>query len=100
MWLYRRIKFDGVVESPIYCVAALFQEFGILHVLPHPLQHFFRNSAYYMYCLIPEKPLRLVYGTFYLAIGATFYESIKVYLLLKSDLQKAKKSFLTFIKGE
>jgi len=30
-----------------------------------------------MYCLIPEKPLRLVYGTFYLAIGATFYEPIK-----------------------
>jgi len=22
----------------------------------------------YMYCLVPEKPLRLVYGTFYLAI--------------------------------
>jgi hypothetical protein len=30
-----------------------------------------------MYCLAPEKPLRLVYGIFYLAIGATFYESIK-----------------------
>jgi len=29
-----------------------------------------------MYCLVPEKPLRLVYGTFYLAIGDTFYESI------------------------
>jgi len=25
-----------------------------------------------MYCLVPEKPLRLVYGTFYLAIGDTF----------------------------
>jgi len=23
-----------------------------------------------MYCLVPEKPLRLVYETFYLAIGA------------------------------
>ena len=31
-----------------------------------------------MYCLVPEKPLRLVYGTFYLAIGVTFYESIKL----------------------
>jgi len=29
-----------------------------------------------MYCLVPEKPLRLVYGTFYLAIGETFYEFI------------------------
>jgi len=25
---------DGVVESPIYCVAAVFQKLGILHVLP------------------------------------------------------------------
>ena len=33
------------------------------------MQRFFRDSAYYMYCLIPEEPLRLVYGTFYLAIG-------------------------------
>jgi len=31
-----------------------------------------------MYCLVPEKPLRLVYGTFYLAIGDTFYEFINV----------------------
>jgi len=38
-----------------------------------------------MYCLVPEKPLRLVpqghflrgvYGTFYLAIGDIFYEFI------------------------
>jgi len=45
------------------------------------LQQFFRNSAYYMYCLVSEKPLRLapqghflrgVYGTFYLAIVDTF----------------------------
>ena len=28
--------FDGVVENPIYCVAVLFQELGILHVLPRP----------------------------------------------------------------
>jgi len=34
---YWRIKeFDGVVESPIYCVAAVFQKLGILHVLPLP----------------------------------------------------------------
>jgi hypothetical protein len=31
-----------------------------------------------MYCLIPEKPLRLVYENFYLAIGDTFYDAIKV----------------------
>jgi len=30
-----------------------------------------------MYCLVPEKQLRLVYETFYLAIGDTFYEFIK-----------------------
>jgi hypothetical protein len=29
-----------------------------------------------LYCLVSEKPLRLVYGTFYLAIGDTFYEFI------------------------
>jgi hypothetical protein len=28
--------FDGVVESPIYCVAAGFQKLGILLVLPRP----------------------------------------------------------------
>jgi len=32
-----------------------------------------------MYCLVPEKQLRLVYGTFYLAIGVTFYESINLH---------------------
>jgi len=31
-----------------------------------------------MYRLVPEKPLRLVYGTFYLAIGDIFYEFIFV----------------------
>jgi len=61
--VYKLSKFnvDGVVESPIYCVAAVF-----------------RNSAYYMYCLVSEKPLRLVYGTFYLAIGDTFYKTVNV----------------------
>jgi len=29
-------KFDSVVKSPIYCVAAIFQELDILHVLPRP----------------------------------------------------------------
>ena len=28
------VKIDGVVESPIYCVAEVFQKLGILHVLP------------------------------------------------------------------
>ena len=41
------------------------------------LQRFFRNSAYYVYCLVSEKSLRLVYGTFYLAISDTFYETVK-----------------------
>jgi hypothetical protein len=30
------LSFDGVVKSPIYCVAAVFQTLGILHVLPRP----------------------------------------------------------------
>jgi len=47
--LKQGLSFNGVVESPIYCVAAVFQTLGILHVLP--------------------RPLRLVYGTFYLAIS-------------------------------
>jgi hypothetical protein len=50
-----------------------------------------------MYCLVPEKPLRLapqghflrgVYGTFYLAIGDTFYEFIK--LRFRSSAKKQK----------
>jgi len=36
-----------------------------------------------MYCLVPEKPLRLVYGTFYLAIGDTFYDFINLDNLFK-----------------
>ena len=43
------------------------------------LQRLFRHSAYYMYSLGPEKPLRLVYETFYLAIGDTCYEFINIY---------------------
>jgi len=31
-----------------------------------------------MYCLAPEKPLRLGYETFYLAISDIFYETIKI----------------------
>ncbi|MBT8375215.1 MAG: hypothetical protein KJN80_09925 [Deltaproteobacteria bacterium] len=50
--------FDEVVESPIYCVAAVF-----------------RHSAYYMYCLVPEKTLRLVYETFYNSMSNAFYET-------------------------
>ena len=37
-----------------------------------------------MYCLASEKPLRLAYGTFYLAICDTFYEFIKFDELVKS----------------
>jgi len=36
-WLYGQagaFVFDGVVKSSIYCVVAIFQAFGILHVLP------------------------------------------------------------------
>ncbi|MBW2250723.1 MAG: hypothetical protein JRF60_08860 [Deltaproteobacteria bacterium] len=39
-----------------------------------------------MYCLVPEKPLRLVYGTFYLAIGVTFYEFILIKVLKKNGV--------------
>jgi len=46
-----------------------------------------------MYCLVPEKALRLapqwhflrgVYGTFYLAIGDTFYEAVNLDGFVKS----------------
>jgi len=63
------LKFDGVVESPIYCVAAIFQKLGILQ-----------------YCLVSEKPLRLVYGTFYDAIGDTTKPSKSEFLLCHQDL--------------
>ena len=39
-----------------------------------------------MYCLIPEKTLRLVYKTFYDAIGDNYYESIKPCGLLEKLL--------------
>jgi len=35
-----------------------------------------------MYCLVPEKPLRLVYGTFYLAIGVTFFERVLCFAMI------------------
>ena len=34
--IYMLLNFDGVVESPIYCVEAAFQILGILNVLPRP----------------------------------------------------------------
>ena len=34
-----------------------------------------------MYSLAPEKTLRLVYETFYLAIQVTFYETVGIRLL-------------------
>jgi hypothetical protein len=36
-----------------------------------------------MDCHVSEKPLRLVYVTFYLAIGDTFYEFINIVYLMK-----------------
>jgi len=36
VYLSKFVNLDGVVESPIYCVAAVFQTLGILHVLPRP----------------------------------------------------------------
>jgi len=46
---------DGVVKSPIYCVVAGREMLGILYVCLR-----FRDAF--------ATPLRLVYGTFYLAI--------------------------------
>ncbi len=60
--------FDGVVESPIYCVTAVFQKLGILHVLPPSLNN---HCAF-----LSRFFLAGVYGTFYLAIGYIFYEFI------------------------
>jgi len=41
-----------------------------------------------LYCLAPEKPLRLVYGTFYLAIGDAFYEAVNIDEFLKSGIHQ------------
>ncbi len=60
---------NGVVESPIYCVTAVFQKLGILHVLPPSLKN---HCAFLSRCFLAG-----VYGTFYLAIGVTFYETVK-----------------------
>ena len=35
-WYTKKRKLDGVAKSPIYCIEAVFQILGILHVLPHP----------------------------------------------------------------
>ena len=78
--MYKLSKFnvDGVIESPIYCVAAVF-----------------RNSAYYMYCPVSEKPLRLFIPLIFSGgcwnfllsiprafpvgtIGDTFYKTVNV----------------------
>jgi len=52
-----------------------------------------------MYCLVSEKPLRLVYGTFYLAIGDIFYEFIKIiYDII--DFSEKSDEYFTWIKIE
>ena len=39
-----------------------------------------------MYCLVPEKPLRLVYRTFYLAICDTFCETVLIDGVVESTI--------------
>jgi len=55
------LSFKGVVKSPICIVASVYQtlytEIGQIGTFCKGLVSF-----------VPEKPLRLVYGTFYLAI--------------------------------
>jgi len=46
---------------------------ALLKVPSAALQLFFSLSIYDLYYFYPEKPLRLVYGTFTLAIGLFFY---------------------------
>ena len=45
-----------------------------------------------MYCLVPEKLLRLVYETFYLAISDTFYETVNFNEFVKSRFYLALES--------
>ena len=52
-----------------------------------------------MYCLIPEKPQRLVYGTFYLAIGNTFYETVNIVSGFNLKNQKNTPAGLQFMKA-
>jgi len=44
-----------------------------------------------MYCPVSEKPLRLVYGTFYLAIGDAFCEFINFRNAEKINFQRYLK---------
>ena len=52
---------DDVVKNLIYCVVAVFQELD------------------YVYSFVPEKPLRLVYKPFYLAIRRLFKNILRVH---------------------
>jgi len=69
------LNFDGVVESPIYAPQEV--------PLGCKVQRFFRNSAYYVYCLVSEKSLRIVYGTFYLAPQGHFLRAPSVILFTR-----------------
>jgi len=58
------IKPDGVVKSPIYCVAVIFQNLNILHCMPTILKN---HYALYMEPFTTPSIDRF----------ATFYETIK-----------------------
>ena len=52
-----------------------------------------------MYYLVPEKPLRLVYGTFYLAIDVTFYEFIKIDWIKEKVSKKFRLSYISCLRN-
>ncbi len=53
---------------------------------------FFRHSAYYMYGLVPEKMLRLVYEPFYLAIYSCSINKRRFNMCLKSENSQTRVS--------
>ena len=58
---WKLMNIDGVLESPIYCVAAVFQTLGRLHVLPRDLckTALFEVCAYLSdFCVPDERDLR------------------------------------------
>ena len=77
-------KIDGVVKS-ITDGARRKCPWGAKQKIPSTaLQRFFKHSAYYLYCLVPEKPLRLFIPLIFSGGIWNFLLSHRFYLLRAS----------------
>jgi hypothetical protein len=79
-YFFRAVKFDGIVESPIYCVAAVFQKLGILHVL----SRLRKTTALCILNFLLSTLRAFAAGT----IGDIFYEFIKFDEFAKSRIRQ------------